>query len=364
MHITITSGHAMRRFAGVLTGSLLTLTSLAMVVTTTTTEASATSSTFKVCMGTGGTPGTPWQTGQGTVLQDIAHQEGWSSVVLSNQHSPSTSLSNAEVFILDKCNAVIEGPTPESTDPVIAAKLAAAKIPTITFDITQKGWYFVGINNSLAGLEGGEALGQIIKSKWGCTVDEVIASGLPVVGVIDTERTGGMIKGIQKICPNIPNSKTIEYDGDGEVSASSTAARALLAAHPSWTKIAAVGINDDGVVGTLEAAEQLGRAKDIIGWGQSGDLDTGANVDPHLLGSVFYFLEGYAEYAVPLLKEIAAGHIPPMADYTHNNPSVLITPCVASTAQAKAIPGYSARLAKLATEPAGTTPDSLFCPKS
>ena len=110
-------------------------------------------------MGTGGTPGTPWQTGQGTVLQDIAHQEGWSSVVLSNQHSPSTSLSNAEVFILDKCNAVIEGPTPESTDPVIAAKLAAAKIPVITFDITQKGWYFVGINNSLAGMEGGEALG-------------------------------------------------------------------------------------------------------------------------------------------------------------------------------------------------------------
>ena len=192
--------------------------------------------------------------------------------------------------------------------PVIAAKLAAARIPVITFDIAQKGWYFVGINNSTAGLQGGEALGWIIKAKWDCSLDEVIASGLPVVGIIDTERTGGMIKGIQKICPNIPKSKTIEFDGDGEVSASATAARALLAAHPSWSKIAVVGINDDGVVGALEAAEQLGRAKDIIGWGQSGDLDTGANVDPHLLGSVFYFLEGYAEYAVPLLKQIAAGH--------------------------------------------------------
>jgi hypothetical protein len=66
---------------------------------------------------------------------------------------------------------------------------------------------------------------------------------------------------------------------------------------------------------------------------------------------------------VPLLKQIAAGHIPPMADYTHNNAAVLITPCSASTAQAKAIPGYSARLAKLATVMAGTTPDALFCPK-
>jgi ABC-type sugar transport system substrate-binding protein len=188
-----------------------------MVVGTTDTAASAATSTFKVCMGTAGTPGTPWQTGQGTVLQDIAHQEGWASVVLSNQHSPSTSLSNAEIFVLDKCNAVIEGPSPESTDPVIAAKLAAAKIPVITFDIAQKGWYFVGINNSLAGIQGGEALGAIIKSKWDCNLDEVIASGLPVVGVIDTERTGGMIKGIQKVCPNIPNSKTTEFDGDGEV---------------------------------------------------------------------------------------------------------------------------------------------------
>jgi ABC-type sugar transport system substrate-binding protein len=259
---------------------------------------------------------------------------------------------------------VIEGPTPESTDPVIAAKMAAAKIPVITFDIEQKGWYFVGINNSLAGMQGGEALGAIIKTKWDCNLDEVIASGLPVVGVIDTERTGGMIKGIQKVCPNIPKSKTIEFDGDGEVSASATAARALLAAHPSWVKMAVVGINDDGVVGALEAAEQLGRAKDIIGWGQSGDLDTGPNVDPHLLGSVFYFLEGYAEYAVPLLKEIAAGHAPAMADYTHNNPAVLIAPCSASTAQAKHIPGYSARLAKLATVSPGKTPDALFCPKS
>jgi ABC-type sugar transport system substrate-binding protein len=355
--------HTVRKLAGVITGSLLTLTSLAMVVGTTDTAASAATSTFKVCMGTAGTPGTPWQTGQGTVLQDIAHQEGWASVVLSNQHSPSTSLSNAEIFVLDKCNAVIEGPSPESTDPVIAAKLAAAKIPVITFDIAQKGWYFVGINNSLAGIQGGEALGAIIKSKWDCNLDEVIASGLPVVGVIDTERTGGMIKGIQKVCPNIPNSKTTEFDGDGEVSASATAGRALLAAHPSWVKIAVVGINDDGVVGVLEAAEQLGRAKDMIGWGQSGDLDTGSNIDPHLLGSVFYFLEGYAEYAVPLLKEIAAGHAPAVADYTHNNPAVLIAPCSASTAQAKNIPGYSARLAKLATVSAGTTPDALFCPK-
>ena len=53
-----------------------------------------------------------------------------------------------------------------------------------------------------------------------------------------------------------------------------------------------------------------------------------------------------------------------MADYTHNNPAVLIPPCSASTAQAKAIPGYSARLAKMTQVAPGTTPVALFCPKS
>ena len=144
-----------QRALRLLSVGLLTVGTLAPLVTTATTTVAAASTPFKVCMGTGGTPGTPWQTGQGTVMQSIAKKEGWSSVILSNQHSPSISLSNAQIFILDKCNVVVEGPVPESTDPVIAAKLAAAKIPVITFDITQKGWYFVGINNSLAGIEGG-----------------------------------------------------------------------------------------------------------------------------------------------------------------------------------------------------------------
>ena len=49
---------------------------LAPLVTTATTTVAAASTPFKVCMGTGGTPGTPWQTGQGTVMQSIAKKEG------------------------------------------------------------------------------------------------------------------------------------------------------------------------------------------------------------------------------------------------------------------------------------------------
>jgi ABC-type sugar transport system substrate-binding protein len=315
-------------------------------------------------MAAGGTAGTPWQTGQGVVMQAIAHKEGWQSVILSNNgQDPSTALSNVQTFIQDRCSVVIEGPVPETTDPVMAAKLAAAKIPVITFDIAVKGWYFVGISNLQAGITGGKALGAILKSKWNCNVSEIVASGLPVVGVIDTERTGGMVTGVRDVCPNIPASDSDEYNGDGQISTALPVARALLAANPTWTHIAAVGINDDGVDGTLEAAQQLGRGSSVIGWGQSGDLDTGPNVNADLAGSVFYFLEGYPEYALPLLKEIAAGHAPKMADNTHNNPAVTIPVCSASTAQAKNIPDYGTRLKKMIEVKPGVTEQSLYCPK-
>jgi ABC-type sugar transport system substrate-binding protein len=314
---------------------------------------------FKVCMGTGGQT-LNWETGQGQVLQSVAKKEGWQSIILSNNASASTALSNVETFILDKCNAVVEFNGEPSSNPVMAAKLAAAHIPAITYDIAQPGWYFVGINNLKAGIEGGQALGRIVKSRWGCNADALVASTGPAAGIVDTYRTGGMVTGVLDICPNL-KSKVFKYIGNGQISTALPAARALIAAHPSWKKMVAVGLNDSGVVGTLEAAEQLGRAQNILGWGQDGSLITGPNVDPHLLGSVFYFLEGYPEWTVSLLKRIAAGHAPPMAD-SPTHAAVLIPPCPVTRAQAASIAGYSARVAKMLTVSPGTTENSLYCP--
>ena len=143
-----------------------------------------------------------------------------------------------------------------------------------------------------------------------------------------------------------------------------TQARALLAAHPTWSKIAVVGINDDGVVGVLEAAEQLGRAKDIIGWGQSGDLDTGANVDPHLLGSVFYFLEG-TPMGGPLLKEIAAGHVPLDGGLYPQQPGRAHPTMPRQYRSSKEHPGLLGPLGQDDPgEPGDDAERRLFCPKS
>jgi ABC-type sugar transport system substrate-binding protein len=324
----------------------------------------STNKSFKVCMATGG-QGLDWQKGQGDVARALAKQRGWGYVELSNNGDGPTANKNADVFIQDKCSAVIEFNGQPSVNGVIAAKLKAAKIPAITYDIGQKGWYFVGIDNLKAGVAGGKALGEIAKTKWNCDPDLVLSAEGKAAGIVNTQRTGGMRTGLKSVCPNIAASKYISFESNGLASVGQPAARAVLAAHTSAKKILVVGLNDGGVLGALQAAQQLNRASDIVGWGQDGSFITGKNVNPHLAGSVFYFLEGYAVYAFTgVLDKIAAGSPPPVGDDTSNNPTILIPPCPVSAAQASKIPTLTTRVAKLLAAPKGTTENSLYCPKS
>lgn len=317
---------------------------------------------FKVCMATGGA-GLDWMDGQGDVARAMAKLRGWDYAELSNDNDGPTATKNAEVFIQDKCNAVLEFNGQPSVNPVLAAKFAAAKIPVITFDIGQEGWYFLGIDNAKAGNAGGAALGKIAKAKWDCEPDLVLSSEAAAAGIVNDQRTGGMREGVKSVCPDIPESKFVSFEGNGLLSDAQPAARAVLASHPAAKKILVVGINDSGVVGALQAAQQLGRTADIIAWGQDGSLVTGPNVNPNLAGSVFYFLEGYPVYAfTEILDKIAAGTPPEVGDNTNNNPTVLLAPCPVTQAQAAAIPSMADRITKLLAAPEGETEDSLFCP--
>jgi len=319
---------------------------------------------FKVCMATGGA-GLDWMKGQGQVAGALAKRRGWDYVELSNNNDGPTAIKNAAVFVQDKCNAVIQFNGQPSVNPVMAAKFLAAKIPVITFDIAQAGWYFVGIDNAKAGFEGGAALGQIVKSKWNCQPDLVLSSEASAAGVVNEQRTGGMRTGLKSVCPNIPASEFVSFEGNGLVSSAQPAARSVLAAQPAAKKIAVVGINDSGVVGALEAGQQLNRAGEMIGWGQDGSLISGSSVNPHLAGSVYYFLEGYPAYAFTnILDKIAAGSAPAVQDYTHNNPAVLLPPCPVTAAQAAGVPTMDDRITKLLAAGEGATETALFCPKS
>jgi ABC-type sugar transport system substrate-binding protein len=318
---------------------------------------------FKLGMAVGGNTCCDWMKAQGDVARALAKERGWDYVELSNNNDPAITTKNADIFIQDKVDAVIEFNGQPSVNPVLAAKLGAAKIPVVTYDIAQKGFYFVGIDNHAAGIAGGKALGEIAKAKWDCKPDLVLSSEGAGAGIVNTWRTGGMREGLKQVCPDIPEDKYISFEGNGEAVVALPAARDVLAAHPDAKKILVVGLNDGGVLGAIQAAEQLGRADDIIGWGQDGSFITGNNVNPHLAGSVFYFLEGYAVYALrDVIDPIAAGNPPPVKDDA-GDPASRVEPCPVSAAEAAKIPDMNERVKQLLAAPAGTTEYELFCPK-
>ncbi|MCP4381227.1 MAG: sugar ABC transporter substrate-binding protein [Hyphomicrobiales bacterium] len=317
---------------------------------------------FKLGMAVGGNPCCEWMKAQGDVARALAEQRGWDYLELSNNDDAATALKNAGIFIQEGAGAVIEFNGQPSSNPALAARFGTADVPVITYDISQDGFYFVGIDNLAAGLAGGEALGNIVKAKWNCEPDLVISAEGAAAGIVNTWRTGGMRDGLKKVCPDIPEEKWVSFESQGQATVGLPAARDLLAAHPDAKKMAVVGLNDGGVLAAINAAEQLGRADEIIGWGQDGAFITGDNVNPHLAGSVFYFLEGYAVYAIrDVVDAIAAGN-PPLVKDDAGDPASRVEPCPVSAEEAAKVPDMPERVKLLLEAPAGTTAYELFCP--
>ena len=318
--------------------------------------------TFKLGMAVGGNPCCDWMKAQGDVARALAEKEGWDYVELSNNDDPATAVKNAQIFAQQKVDAVIQFNGQPSSNPAVSQVMKAAGIPIVTYDIADPGMYFVGIDNLAAGIAGGEGLGKIVKEKWSCEPDLVISAEGAGAGIVNEWRTGGMRTGLKNVCPDIPAEKWVSFESQGQTAVGLPAARDLLAAHPDAKKMAVVGLNDGGVLALVQAAEQLGRADEVIAWGQDGAFITGDNVNPHLAGSVFYFLEGYAAYAIrDVIKPIADGQAPPLkADA--GDPASRVEPCPVTAEQAAKVPDMAERVKQLLAAPAGTTEYALFCP--
>jgi len=318
--------------------------------------------TFTLGFAVGGQADADWQDYQGDVAEALAKERGWNYVELSNDGDEATAVKNADLFVQQGVDLVMMFNGRPEANPVIAKKYADAEIPVITFDIAQEGWYFVGIDNAAAGTEGGTALGELAKSEWNCDVDLVISAQGTAAGQIDTWRTGNAATAVGEVCPDIPEDAYVAYEADGNLTTSLQNAPGVFAAHPDAENILVVGLNDQAVVGALQAATQLGRDAHIMGWGQDGGLITGDNVDPNLVGSVMYFLEGYAAYAFQIADAIADGNPPAMKD-TGDDAAVSVQPCAVTKEQAATIPDIATRVAEISAAPAGTTEYDLYCNK-
>ncbi|MBK8086452.1 MAG: hypothetical protein IPK28_23010 [Devosia sp.] len=83
---------------------------------------------FKLGMAVGGNTCCEWMKAQGDVARALAEKEGWDYVELSNNNDPATALKNAQIFVQEGVDAVIQFNGQPSSNPAISQVLNAAGI--------------------------------------------------------------------------------------------------------------------------------------------------------------------------------------------------------------------------------------------
>jgi len=201
-------------------------------------------------------------------LREAATAVGVDLLVLDNQYSGKAAIENAETFIREHVDVVIEFQIDERAAPIIAHKIEMARIPFIAVEIPHPYSTFFGINNYQAGLDAGELLADYSISKWGGKMDWMIGLDIEEAGQLVQSRITGAFEGVKARLPHLPAESFMRMDGRGLFQNSYKLILDFLKKHPNERHIFIAAANDPSTLGAIAAARELGREKHVAVVGQ------------------------------------------------------------------------------------------------
>ncbi len=240
-------------------------------------------------------------------------------VVMNNRMDGQTALNNADNFLVQGVQGVVEFQTDEQFGLAIMDKFNAEKIPVIAIDIPMKGSTFFGVNNTAAGKMAGEGLGNWVKKHWDGKVDALIMLELPQSGPVPAARMKGQRDGLEAVVGPIDEAKVKHLDSKNTLEEAHRLVKDVLNTLPDARHIAIVSINDDTALGAIGAAEAAGRAKDVAVVAIDGS-DRGREeirkADSPLVGTTASFPEKYGDKIIPVMLKLLKGEQVPPEVYT------------------------------------------------
>ncbi|HEX8237508.1 MAG TPA: sugar ABC transporter substrate-binding protein [Abditibacteriaceae bacterium] len=255
-------------------------------------------------------------------IEKAAQQAGNVDLVKAdNKLDGATALANADNFITQDVDGVIEFQTDEKFGKSIMQKFKAKNIPVIAIDIPMPGAAFFGVNNPVAGQMAGKGLGQWIKKNWNGQVDALIMLELPQSGPIPAARMKGQRDGLESVVGKIPEAKVKHLDSKNTLEEARKLVSDTLTTLPDARHIAVVCINDDTAQGAIAAAEAAGR-KEHIAVVAVDASDRGREQirkpDSRQIGSTASFPEKYGDKLVPAMIKAIDGQTLPKEFYTNH----------------------------------------------
>ncbi len=201
-------------------------------------------------------------------LRTAAAAVGVDLLVLDNHYDAATAVANAETFIQERVDVVIEFQVEQHAAPIIADKIANAGIPLIAVDIPHPRATYFGVDNYRAGLEAGGILAEFAMSRWEGSVDWMVGLDLEEAGPLVQSRITGSFEGVKARLPNLPVECFVRIDGRGMRDKSYKVVLEFLKRHPKDKHILIAAANDTSAMGALEAVRELKRERHVAIVGQ------------------------------------------------------------------------------------------------
>jgi ribose transport system substrate-binding protein len=259
-------------------------------------------------------------------LRVAAAASGVDLLVLDNRYDATTALKNADIFVRERVNLVIEFQIDQHVAPVLADKIAGANIPLIAIDIPHPHATYFGVDNFRAGFTAGELLAEHAKADWAGKADWVLGLDLEEAGTLVQSRITGAFEGIRSKLRSIPAECFMRIDGRGMRDKSQRIVSEFLNRHGKSRHILIAAATDTSALGALEAARDLKRSKHVAIVGQDcipEILEEMQTDDCPIIGSVSHEVASYGPRLMELGMALLRGDNVPPYNYIEHK---LMTP--------------------------------------
>ncbi|HVH89034.1 MAG TPA: substrate-binding domain-containing protein [Terriglobales bacterium] len=273
-------------------------------------------------------------------LKAAAASAGVDLLVLDNRYDAATALENADEFVRQRVDLVIEFQIDEHVAPMIADKIHGAGIPLIAVDIPHPHATYFGVNNYRVGFEAGEFLAQHAKSAWGGAAKWVLGLGITEAGPLVQSRITGAFAGVRSKLPRLPEDALLSLDGEGLHEKSYRLVRDFLRKHPHDRGILVAAATDTSALGALQAVRELSRERQVAIVGQDciqEALDGMSVPGTPLIASVSHEANSYGPRLIHIGLALLNGQTVPPYNYVEHK---LVT-ASSLVKRSRAVPGRS-----------------------
>ena len=259
-------------------------------------------------------------------LRVAASSAGVDLLILDNRYDGPTAMKNADEFVRERVDLVIEFQIDQQMAPVIADKLSGAGIPIIAVDIPHPHATYFGVNNYRVGFEAGTCLAQYGKQEWDGKISSVLGIDIEEAGPLVQSRIKGAFAGIRLQLPELHEESFVLVDGEGQRKRSYELTMEFLRKHKKDQGILIAAATDTSALGAVEAVRETKREKQVAIVGQDcipEAIDEMRKRSTPLVGSVSHEASLYGPRLIHLGLLILRGETVPPYNYIAHR---LVTP--------------------------------------